>query len=41
MYCILAVVVDTVDSHPFLAQKNWSIFYCFTQAMVLLHVLLL
>jgi len=34
MYCTVAVVVDTVHSCPSTAQKNWSIFYCFTSFLV-------
>jgi len=30
MYCTVVVVVGTVHSCPSSAQKNWSIFYCFT-----------
>jgi len=34
MYCTVVVVVATVHSCPSLAQKNWSIFDCFTSFLV-------
>jgi len=34
MHYTVAVVVDTVHSDPSLAQKNLSIFYCFTSFLV-------
>jgi len=34
MYCTVAVVVNTVQSCPSSAQKNWSIFDCFTTILV-------
>jgi len=34
IYCAVAVAVDTVHSCPSSAQKNWSIFDCFTSVLV-------